>query len=42
MKEMKNGDDNTMIKTILRIIEGTAILGLVAGFIILDYLFGGN
>lgn len=37
-----NRDGDTMLKTILRIIEGTAILGLVAGFIILDYLFGGN
>lgn len=31
-----------MLKTILRIIECTAILGLVAGFVMLDYLFGGN
>jgi F0F1-type ATP synthase membrane subunit c/vacuolar-type H+-ATPase subunit K len=31
-----------MLKTILGIIEGVAILGMVGGFIILDYLFGDN
>lgn len=33
---------NTMLKTILRAIECTAILGLLVGFVILDYLFGGD
>lgn len=29
-----------MLKTILKVIECVAILGLITGFIILDHLFG--
>lgn len=33
-------DDDIMLKTILKEIECMAILGLLAGFIMLDYLSG--